>query len=223
MEKYWLMKRGSIGPTTIYLGNKVSKVTLENGVHAWAFSSAQYVKAAVSNVERMLKLKEQQLPRRASTPLSTGYQPEIDVSKELSSAESAYYMSLIGILRWIVDLVRIDLTCETSMMASMMANPRRGHIDELFHMFGYLKLHHNVEIIFDPTVPDFDIEEFFPRRNWASTPYIDAKEDLPTRVPEPCGLGFTILANVDSDHAGDEVTRQSRTGFIIFLNNAPIY
>ena len=54
--KYWLMKRGSIDPPTIYLGNKVSKVTLENGVHAWAFSSAQYVKAAVSNVEQMLKL-----------------------------------------------------------------------------------------------------------------------------------------------------------------------
>ena len=28
---------------------------------------------------------------------------------------------------------------------------------------------------------------------------------------------------VDADHAGDELTRRSRTGFIVFLNNAPIY
>ena len=28
---------------------------------------------------------------------------------------------------------------------------------------------------------------------------------------------------VDSDHAGDSTTRRSRTGFIIYLNSAPIY
>ena len=28
---------------------------------------------------------------------------------------------------------------------------------------------------------------------------------------------------VDSDHAGDMINRRSRTGFLIFLNNAPIY
>ena len=28
---------------------------------------------------------------------------------------------------------------------------------------------------------------------------------------------------VDSDHAGDTVTQRSRTGFVIFLNGAPIY
>ena len=28
---------------------------------------------------------------------------------------------------------------------------------------------------------------------------------------------------VDSDHIGDEITRRSRTGFVVFLNSAPIY
>ena len=28
---------------------------------------------------------------------------------------------------------------------------------------------------------------------------------------------------VDSDHAGDQVTRRSRTGFLVYLNNALIY
>ena len=46
---------------------------------------------------------------------------------------------------------------------------------------------------------------------------------MPKDHPEARGLGFKINGNVDSDHAGDYVTRWSRTGFIIFLNNSPIY
>ena len=36
-------------------------------------------------------------------------------------------------------------------------------------------------------------------------------------------MGFTMRAKVDADHAADTVTRRSRTGFIIYLNCAPIY
>ena len=38
--KYWIMKPTSIGQPKLYLGNKVSEVTLENGVTAWTFSSS---------------------------------------------------------------------------------------------------------------------------------------------------------------------------------------
>jgi len=37
------------------------------------------------------------------------------------------------------------------------------------------------------------------------------------------GIGFIMRAFVDADHAGDSITRRSRTGFLIFLNMAPIY
>ena len=42
-------------------------------------------------------------------------------------------------------------------------------------------------------------------------------------MPTPRGFGFKIRAYVDSDHAGDNITRQSRTGFIVYLNSAPIF
>ena len=42
-------------------------------------------------------------------------------------------------------------------------------------------------------------------------------------MPEPRGIGMTMRVYVDSNHARDTVTRRSRTGFIIFLNSAPIY
>ena len=53
--KYWTMKKGSIGPPSIYLGKKVSKVILENGNEAWAFSASQYPQYVVKNVQRHLE------------------------------------------------------------------------------------------------------------------------------------------------------------------------
>eukprot|EP00957_Ditylum_brightwellii_P142836 10883357-Ditylum_brightwellii.AAC.3 len=32
-----------------------------------------------------------------------------------------------------------------------------------------------------------------------------------------------MRTKVDADHAGDTINRQSRTGFIIYLNSAPVY
>ena len=42
-------------------------------------------------------------------------------------------------------------------------------------------------------------------------------------MPKPHGKGMDMRLYVDSDHAGDTVTRRSRTGFVIFLNGSPIY
>jgi len=220
--KYFYVKEGSVGPPSIYLGNKVSKVTLDNGQEAWSFSSSQYVQAAVSNVEEYLKKRGQSLPAKAPAPFATGYRPEIDVTDELNMTDAAYYQSLIGILRWIVELGRADITVEASMMASCMAMPRRGHLEQLYHMFAFLRKKHNSEMVFDPTEPEID-EASFEQQDWKDTVYGECKEELPTNAPEPRGFGFKMRAFVDSDHAGDSVTRRSRTGFIIFLNNAPIY
>ena len=42
-------------------------------------------------------------------------------------------------------------------------------------------------------------------------------------MPEPRGLGFVMRAKVDADHTLDTITRRSRTGFLVYLNCAPIY
>ena len=70
------------------------KVQLDNGVDCWAFSSSQYVQAAVKNVEEHLARPENErwrMPRKAETPLPQTYRPELDVSPELNPTEAAYY------------------------------------------------------------------------------------------------------------------------------------
>jgi len=220
--KYFYIKDGSVGPPTIYLGNKVSKVTLANGQQAWAFSSSQYVQNAVKNIETYLKKQGKALPTKAPSPFSNDYRPELDVSPELTMSEASHYQSLIGVLRWIVELGRADVTTEASMLASCLALPRQGHLQQLYNVFAYLKLKHNAEMIFDPSEPDIPDNDFV-RQDWSASVYNNAKEVIPKDMPEPKGFGFKIRAFVDSDHAGSEKTRRSRTGYMVFLNNAPIY
>ena len=222
--KYFELKEASIGPPKLYLGGHMRYVELQNGAKAWSFSSSQYVRAAVNNVEQYLAKRNEKLPAKAETPIQTSYRPEIDVTPELSPLDASYYQSLIGILRWIVELGRIDICLETSMMSSHLALPREGHLKQVFHIFAYLRKYHNTEMVFDPSDPIIDHEKFA-RQDWTSSEFghIDGKEELPGNMPEPRGKGFAIVAKVDADHAADTTTRRSRTGFLIFLNSAPLY
>ena len=80
--------------------------------------------------------------------------------------------------------------------------------------------------MFDLSQVDFD-KALFPKKDWGYSIYAqaasDSQEELPPDMPKPCGKGMDMRVYVDSDHAGDTVTRRSRTGFVIFLNGAPIY
>ena len=122
-----------------------------------------------------------------------------------------------------IELGRIDICLEVLMLSSHLALPRQGHLNALFHIFTYLRSHHNSELVFDPTEPVID-ENLFQRRDWSASEYgLKMQEVLPHNMPEPRGFGFTIRAFVDADYAGDSTTRYSRTGYIVFLNSSPIY
>lgn len=53
--------------------------------------------------------------------------------------------------------------------------------------------------------------------------YGTEKEPIPANAPKPLGNEFIIRAYVDASFAGCKLTRRSRTGFIVFLNRAPIF
>ena len=53
--------------------------------------------------------------------------------------------------------------------------------------------------------------------------YPGAKESIPDNALPPRGKAVQINVFVDADHAGNKVTRRLHTGFIIFMNMAPIY
>ena len=81
-------------------------------------------------------------------------------------------------------------------------------------------------MVFDPVRVEFD-RTLFLKRDWGYSIYAqaasDSQEELPPNMPKPRGRGMDMRVYVDSDHTGDTVTQISRTGFVIFLNVAPIY
>ena len=107
------------------------------------------------------------------------------------------------------------------MMSSHLALPREGHLSQVFHVFAYLKKHHNYALVFDPSYPDVNIETF-PKHDWKKF-YGDVKGAMPHDMPDPLGKDMVMRCFVDSDHSGEKLTHHSRSSFNIFLQTAPIY
>ena len=223
LDKYFKFKPGSISEPNIYLGTKLKKMTLENGVECWASSPSKYVEEAVRNVEKYLKDLDSdrwKLPKRAENPFAMACEPELDTSPELSPDLASFYMSEIGVLRWMVEIGRIDIGTEVSMLSSHMAMPREGHLDAMLHVFAHVRQKHNSRLALDPTYPLID-EPKFVKYDWTEQ-YNGAKEPVPANMPRALGKEVDLRLYVDSDHAGEKLTRRSRSGWLIYMQCALI-
>ena len=66
------------------------------------------------------------------------YKPELDDSPELDSENITYFQELIGILRWAIEIGRVDILTEVSMLSASQASPREGHLKALLQIFTYI-------------------------------------------------------------------------------------
>ena len=109
-------------------------------------------------------------------------------------------------------------------MSAHLALPRKGYLDQVLQIFGYLKKYHNTELVYDPSEPEVELSQF-ERRDWMASKFghVVGKEETPKDMPEPRGMGFVIWAKVDANHASDTTTRRSRTGFLVYINSAPVF
>lgn len=219
LDQHYLIKPSSIGPPTTYLGADIGRFTIEGDPKPkWTMSAGKYMKNQLKEIEKWLSDHDMKLKTRASSVLPSNYRPELDNSELCDADLHHVYQQKIGVLRWAVELGQINITAEVSMLAAYCAAPRIGHFNAMLHIFAFLKLHPRSRLVFDDAYvpleqsPAVDFSEFYP----------DAHEDLPPNAPEPRGKAVQMIAFSDSDHAGDMITRRSRTGVLIFLNRAPI-
>jgi hypothetical protein len=144
----------------------------------------------------------------------------LDTTPELDEEAMCFYQSQVGMLHWMVELGHINIITKLSKLALYMMMLHKGHLDALLHMFAYLKSKHNARLVLDPTYPTIDLSKFI-ECDWKHF-YGDMKEPIPPHAPQPRGKEVQFQFFVDGDHAGDRLTRCSCTGFVIFLNMAPI-
>ena len=123
-------------------------------------------------------------------------------------------------MQWIVELGRVDIATEVSLLASHVALPIMGDLQTVFHIYAYLRKRHNSRLALDPSYPEIDMRVFH-QADWTDF-YGDVKEAIPDNAPEPRGKPIILRAFVDSDHANDKIRRRSRMGFCFFVNMACI-
>ena len=219
LQSTFKLKDNKIAEPDMYLGAQLGKMQIDRH-ECWTMSAEKYVAASVKNVEEALAKRNLRLPTKCYTPLATDYRPELETSSELKADGVQYYQELIGVLRWAVELGRVDILLETALMSTHLALPRSGHLNQVYRMFGYLKMYPKRKLAFDGMHPKIS-ERMFKVHEWYDF-YRDAKEAIPSDMPSPRGNPMSTHCFVDASHGSDRATRRSQTGILIFCNKAPI-
>ena len=180
--------------------------------------SEKYVKDAIRQVKEWLAERNGALKAKAPSVLPSGYRPELDVSEYCNQSNASFFHSHIGILRWAVELGRIDICTEVLMLAAFLAAPRNGHLHALLHIYAYLNTHERSKIVLDVREFDHPPEHAF---DW-TTFYPDVEELILLNAPPAYGKPVQTTCHCDSDHAGDLLTPRSRTGILLYVDRAPI-
>ena len=223
IDQHFKLKDGSVKEPTSYLGADVGKYLLPDGTSAWYLGSDTYVKNAIKSVEDWLHKRSPGTPKhhglkgKAASVFPSGWKAETDTTKLLGDSDASYFQQQVGVLRWMVELGRLDIETEVSMLAAFSCAPREGHLAAIFHMFAYLKTHERSKQVMDPTPINHDPHPVY---DWQD--FYKCEEVIPPDMPEPRGKPVQTTTYADSDHAGDLISRRSRSGVLIFCNCSPI-
>ena len=121
-----------IGVPNKFLGSDINLWDYQNddGYHCkcWAMGSKTFAQEAVRIVERLMNKHDLKYPstRRhgSNSPYSTAsYCSELNDTGMCGEELHTVYQNIIGILRWIVELGRIDINLEVSLLL-LVINPQ---------------------------------------------------------------------------------------------------
>ena len=137
--EFYELKEGSVKEPDINLGADIEMVQLPDGRRQWAMLSNTYVKNLVKVAENLLVEDGTGLSLKstARSHFPSGYRAELDVTKELDKTMASRFMQLNGILRWAIELGRIDIYTEVSQLSQHQALPREGHLEVAYRIVVY--------------------------------------------------------------------------------------
>mmetsp|Transcript_25131 Transcript_25131/g.35992 ORF Transcript_25131/g.35992 Transcript_25131/m.35992 type:complete len:151 (-) Transcript_25131:753-1205(-) len=149
----------------------------------WSMSAHDYLEKAIPVVEERFGCLKQN--NKITTPLPCHYHPELDTSNFLSDEYIEMYKSYIGIIRWSVEIGRINLVHACSLMSRFINAPREDQLTKVLGIFSYIKKHQQSRLVFDDRT-----------RNWSNVPWLehdwkdfypDAFEAMPPNAPPARG------------------------------------
>ena len=119
LGKYFKLNPGSAGEPDMYLGAKLRQITLINNVGAWGMIPLKCVREADKIFAKHVKdnfLGNYTLSARSENLFFMGHEAFMDTYKALNPAEEYYFQSIIGVMRWMIEIGRIDIATEVSLL-----------------------------------------------------------------------------------------------------------
>ena len=107
------------------------------------------------------------------------------------------WINQVNLIPAVGNTIRPHWSVVVSMLSRYVVSPREGHLQQVFHLFAYLKHHKHSKMVFDDTEPVFD-ESSFCVCDWLEY-YPDVEEAIPHNMPEPLGNGVVTSTFVDAD------------------------
>ena len=89
-----------------------------------------------------------------------GYEPQLDTSPELNPNTATYYLTIIGILRWMIKLGRIIIITEVLLLESHVALLREGHLDAAVKVMVHVGQRYHTRLVYDLWYPEIDHSVF---------------------------------------------------------------
>jgi hypothetical protein len=124
---------------------------------------------------------------------------------------------MIGCLQWAVSLGWFDIQTATKTMSRFCVATRKGHLEQLKRVYGYLKKIASAAICDRTSQPDFSA---LPNQNfcWCQSIYGKVEELLPEDAPRPKGNKVVTVTYTDAYIYNDMLTGRAVTGKLNFCN-----
>ena len=95
-------------------------------------------------------------------------------------------------------------------------------MNEIIHIFAFLYGKPRLTLYMDPACPELNYSVHMGNRSEFKEYYQDSEEEMPHKMPRPRGRPVVTSAFVGASHGANKVTRRSHSGYIIFVNRAPV-
>jgi hypothetical protein len=181
-----------------------------------SFGPKTYIGKMLDNYERMFGSK----PKEYSSPLEPNDHPELDDTEFLDPEGIKQYQSMIGAAQWAISLGRFDIHTSIMTMSHFRIAPRRGHLERLKRLYGYLKRYKDGAIrvrVEKPDVSQYPTMD----HNWLYSVYGAVKEIIPDDIPEPLGESVITSSYGDANLFHDMINGRAVTGTMHFVNGTP--
>ena len=180
------------------------------------YSPKNYLKKMGDQYKLLFGVK----PKHYASPLEENDHPELDESDFLDEDETRIYQSLIGCTQWVIQLGRFDIAVHVGTLSSFRAKPRRGHLDRIKRVIGYLSKMDRGAVCIRTDMPDISDAEIN-RYDWSKTVYAGSEEEIPHDIPTPKGKSVKLVTYADSNLMHNILDGKAVTGILHFVNQTP--